>query len=162
MSATAMKWAQKQSLGSCLDKAVLLWLAMRANDHGDGSQTCWHSQTTIAAGVDCADRSVRRSLLRLEREGLIERRPRYLKREQGGRTTDIIILLTENCVSAKLAEGGTYRTESPGVTGHRVRVIKRNNKNLSVRREPIRKEDISIVGFDETTFMVTYEVRTLQ
>jgi hypothetical protein len=58
MSWVAIKWARKQHVGSATAKAVLLTLALYADETG----FCWPSQETIAADVEISVDSVQRAL----------------------------------------------------------------------------------------------------
>jgi hypothetical protein len=82
MSWVAIKWARNQHVGSSTAKAVLLTLALYADETG----FCWPSQETIAADIETSVDSVQRALKKHLEPALVRRIKR--KSADGRRISD--------------------------------------------------------------------------
>jgi hypothetical protein len=86
MSVQAITWALDQPVLSVTEKVILLVLANYANEYG----ISWPSQRTLAENAACDERTVRRTLVRLEARGVIRRIAR--RRSNGSRQSDMILM----------------------------------------------------------------------
>jgi hypothetical protein len=86
MSVQAITWALEHPVASVTEKVVLLVLANYANEYG----ISWPSQRTLAENAACDERTVRRTLVRLEARGVIRRIAR--RRGNGSRQSDMILM----------------------------------------------------------------------
>jgi hypothetical protein len=86
MSVQAITWALDQPVLSVTEKVILLVLANYANEYG----ISWPSQKTLAENAACDERTVRRTLVRLEARGVIRRIAR--RRGNGSRQSDMILM----------------------------------------------------------------------
>ena len=82
MSWRAISWARKQRTDSAIAKAVLISLALHADDKG----FCWPAQETMAAEIECSVDSIQRALKKLARSQLLSRIKR--KSSDGRRISD--------------------------------------------------------------------------
>lgn len=86
MSVQAITWALDHRVQSVTEKVILLVLANYANEYG----ISWPSQRTLAENAACDERTVRRTLVRLEAKGVIRRMSR--RRGNGSRQSDMILM----------------------------------------------------------------------
>jgi DNA-binding MarR family transcriptional regulator len=87
MTFATIKWARKLPLCPT-DKHVLVDLASQANSKA----VCWPSYATIAEATGYSIPTIERSIKRLAKAGLIEKKLRYDKR--GKRTSNYYQLMT--------------------------------------------------------------------
>jgi hypothetical protein len=86
MSVQAISRALDHRVHSVTEKVILLVLANYANEYG----ISWPSQRTLAEIAACDERTVRRTLVRLEAKGVIRRIAR--RRGNGSRQSDMILM----------------------------------------------------------------------
>lgn len=89
MSVEAITWALRQKTGDPRAKVILLCLANYADERG----RCWPSQATLAEQTEQSVDTVGDRLEKLEAHSLIRREQR--QRPDGGRASDVIVLLME-------------------------------------------------------------------
>jgi len=120
MSWPAVKWARKQRVGSQTAKAVLMSMALYADDKG----LCWPSQETMASEIECSVDSVQRALKKQLVPSYVKRMKR--KSSDGRRISDAYQLRLDrhsdgphsrscgpvSCGSA----AGNYQTADDGAT----------------------------------------------
>jgi hypothetical protein len=109
MSVQAISWALDHRVQSVTEKVVLLVLANYANEYG----ISWPSQRTLAENAACDERTVRRTLVRLEARGVIRRIAR--RRGNGSRQSDMILMSAFD--GRKPAPPGMLDDEEPGDPG---------------------------------------------
>lgn len=93
MSNRALAWAEQQTTGNPLRKAVLMVLA----DKADEANSCFPSQDYIARVTEQGVRSVRRHISQLETDGFISRGLRF--KDDGSRDSDRYVLPVTMAVS---------------------------------------------------------------
>lgn len=96
MSVKAIAWAWEQDVPTSSDKLVLLALA----DHADDLGVCWPGKKGIAEKTGISDRTVNRSVDRLEESGLLVMEERFDPR--GRQTSNRYRLLMGGCHAVTL------------------------------------------------------------
>ncbi|MCI0583174.1 MAG: helix-turn-helix domain-containing protein [Chloroflexi bacterium] len=119
MSSEALNLVRSHRFGSASRKVLMYCLA----DYTDGAWSTFVGQKRLAGETELGERTVRRLLLGLERDGLIRRERRYSARSKGGRTQDHIILVPPRIQTLPASVAAkSLRPPAPGLpaTGARV------------------------------------------
>ncbi len=111
VSFDAINLVRSRRVASANRKAVLVAIA----DHADATWSCYIGQARLAAELELGERTVRRILAALEREGLIRRDSRY--RSVRGRTSDRTFLVREAIADLPATRADLPANESRS-TGH--------------------------------------------